>query len=214
MLNPVEWSPLNQTDINHHHPPILTTRRPPPPCLAHQHLGEPWPDRSDPALQADPLGWLGDQLGAVRSRSDLQQLDLLEALWRGLPWSARQELDALLPSTVAIPSGRQARLDYGSGAPVLAVKLQELFGAATTPTVLRGRLPVTVQLLSPAGRPAAITRDLAGFWSGAYREVRRELRGRYPRHPWPEDPATATATALTNRKLQAQLNPRGDQTGG
>ena len=89
-------------------------------CLAHHHLGDPWPDRSDPALQADPLSWLGDQLGAVRSRADLQQLNLQEALWSGLPWSARQELEALLPTTVAIPSGRQARLDYSSGSPVLA----------------------------------------------------------------------------------------------
>jgi ATP-dependent helicase HrpB len=109
---------------------------------------------------------------------------------------------------VAIPSGRLARLDYSSGAPVLAVKLQELFGAATNPTVLQGQLPVTVQLLSPAGRPAAITQDLAGFWRGAYQEVRRELRGRYPRHPWPEDPANATATALTNRRLRQDQSQR------
>ena len=183
-------------------------------CLAHRHLGAPWPDRSDAALGADPLTWLADQLPGLRSRADLQRLDLQEALWSGLPWESRRELDAWLPQTLPIPSGRQARLDYSSGEPVLAVKLQELFGAADTPTVLQGRLAVTVQLLSPAGRPAAITRDLAGFWSGAYREVRRELRGRYPRHPWPEDPATATATALTNRRLQAQLNPRGDRTGG
>ena len=177
-------------------------------CLAHHHLGDPWPDRSDAALQADPLSWLGDQLGAVRSRADLQQLNLLEALWSGLPWSARQELEALLPTTVAIPSGRQARLDYAGGAPVLAVKLQELFGSSTTPTVLGGRLPVTVQLLSPAGRPAAITQDLAGFWRGGYQEVRRELRGRYPRHPWPEDPSQATATALTKRRLQQDQSQR------
>jgi ATP-dependent helicase HrpB len=147
-------------------------------------------------------------LGRVRTRADLQQLNLLEALWSGLPWSARQELEQLLPPSLAIPSGRQARLDYSSGAPVLAVKLQELFGAATTPTVLQGRLPVTVQLLSPAGRPAAITQDLAGFWAGGYREVRRELRGRYPRHPWPEDPTQAIATALTKRRLQADQSQR------
>jgi ATP-dependent helicase HrpB len=177
-------------------------------CLAHAHLGAPWPDRSDPALLADPLAWLGDQLGSVRTRGDLQQLNLLEALWSGLPWSARQELDQLLPPSLAIPSGRQARLDYSSGAPVLAVKLQELFGAATTPTVLQGQLAVTVQLLSPAGRPAAITQDLAGFWAGGYREVRRELRGRYPRHPWPEDPTQAIATALTKRRLQADQSQR------
>jgi ATP-dependent helicase HrpB len=177
-------------------------------CLVHTHLGAPWPDRSDPALLADPLAWLADQLGGVRTRADLQQLNLLEALWSGLPWSARQELEQLLPPSLAIPSGRQARLDYSSGAPVLAVKLQELFGAATTPTVLQGRLPVTVQLLSPAGRPAAITQDLAGFWAGGYREVRRELRGRYPRHPWPEDPTQAIATALTKRRLQADQSQR------
>jgi ATP-dependent helicase HrpB len=177
-------------------------------CLAHAHIGAPWPDRSDPTLLADPLAWLGDQLGSVRTRGDLQQLNLLEALWSGLPWSARQELEQLLPPSLAIPSGRQARLDYSSGAPVLAVKLQELFGAATTPTVLQGRLPVTVQLLSPAGRPAAITQDLAGFWAGGYREVRRELRGRYPRHPWPEDPTQAIATALTKRRLQADQSQR------
>jgi ATP-dependent helicase HrpB len=177
-------------------------------CLAHQQLGDPWPDRSDSGLWADPLAWLGDQLATVRSRGDLQQLDLQEGLWSGLPWSARRELDALLPTAVAIPSGRLARLDYSSGAPVLAVKLQELFGAATNPTVLQGQLPVTVQLLSPAGRPAAITQDLAGFWRGAYQEVRRELRGRYPRHPWPEDPANATATALTNRRLRQDQSQR------
>ena len=159
-------------------------------------------------FRSDPLSWLGDQLGAVRSRADLQQLNLQEALWSGLPWSARQELEALLPTTVAIPSGRQARLDYAGGAPVLAVKLQELFGSSTTPTVLGGRLPVTVQLLSPAGRPAAITQDLAGFWRGGYQEVRRELRGRYPRHPWPEDPSQATATALTKRRLQQDQSQR------
>ena len=177
-------------------------------CLAHRHRGVPWPDRSDAALRADPRAWLGEQLTGLRSRTDLQQLDLQEALWSGLAWEARRELDELLPTSLPIPSGRQARLDYSSGTPVLAVKLQELFGAATTPTVLQGQLAVTVQLLSPAGRPAAITQDLAGFWNGAYREVRKDLRGRYPRHPWPEDPATATATALTNRRLQQGQSQR------
>ena len=171
-------------------------------CLAHAHLGAPWPDRSDGALAADPEAWLGDQLEGLRSRADLQRLDLQEALWSGLPWESRRQLEEWLPTSLAIPSGRQARLDYDSGTPVLAVKLQELFGAAETPTVLQGRLPVTVQLLSPAGRPAAITQDLPGFWRGAYQEVRRELRGRYPRHPWPEDPSSAQATALTKRRLE------------
>ena len=91
---------------------------------------------------------------------------------------------------------------------MLAVKLQELFGAASTPTVLRGQLPVTVHLLSPAGRPAAITRDLAGFWQGSYQAVRKELRGRYPRHPWPDDPSQAVATALTKRRLEQGQSQR------
>ncbi|MEY2644924.1 MAG: ATP-dependent helicase HrpB [Cyanobacteriota bacterium] len=175
-------------------------------CLAHRHLGEPWPDRSDASLLEDPLAWLADQLPAVRCRADLDRLDLQEALWSGLAWSCRAELEQWLPQSATIPSGRRARLDYSSGEPVLAVKLQELFGATENPSVLQGRLPVTVHLLSPAGRPAAITRDLAGFWRGAYRDVRRELRGRYPRHPWPEDPASATATALTNRRLRQTLD--------
>jgi ATP-dependent helicase HrpB len=177
-------------------------------CLAHRELGPPWPDRSLTALADDPSSWLADQLDGLRSRADLQGIQLEEALWNGLPWDARRELEALLPEAIEIPSGRLARLDYSSGEPVLAVKLQELFGAANTPTVLGGRLPVTVQLLSPAGRPAAITQDLAGFWSGAYQEVRKELRGRYPRHPWPEDPANTPATALTNRALQRRQSQR------
>ncbi len=176
--------------------------------LAHRELGPPWPNRSLAALEADPESWLGDQLDGLRSRADLQDLNLEEALWNGLPWEARRELEELLPQAIEIPSGRLAKLDYSSGEPVLAVKLQELFGAASTPSVLGGRLPVTVQLLSPAGRPAAITQDLAGFWSGAYQEVRKELRGRYPRHPWPEDPANTPATALTKRALQRRQSQR------
>ena len=101
-----------------------------------------------------------------------------------------------------MPSGRAVNLDYSSGQPVLAVKLQELFGAHANPTVLDGRLAVTVHLLTPAGRPAAITQDLAGFWQHGYPEVRKELRGRYPKHPWPEDPRQAQATALTKARLQ------------
>jgi ATP-dependent helicase HrpB len=177
-------------------------------CLAQEHLGDPWPDRSDQALMADLDGWLGDQLDGLRSRADLQTLDLQEALWTGLPWDCRLYLERLLPGTLLIPSGRQARINYESGRPVLAVKLQEMFGATTTPTVVEGRLPITVELLSPAGRPAAITQDLAGFWTGGYRQVRSELRGRYPRHPWPEDPSQAIATALTKRRLQQDQSQR------
>jgi len=177
-------------------------------CLAHQHLGAPWPDRSDAALSADLELWLADQLDGIRSSADLLNLNLQEALWSGLAWELRGQLEQLLPASLAIPSGRQANLDYSGGEPVLAVKLQELFGATSTPTVLDGRLPITVHLLSPAGRPAAITQDLAGFWKGSYQEVRKELRGRYPRHPWPDDPAHTPATALTTRALQRRQSQR------
>ncbi len=171
-------------------------------ALAHRHLGAPWPDRALETLAADPDAWLGPQLAGLLSRQDLQRLDLMEALWEGLPWEQRRQLDAWLPEELPIPSGRRARIDYGEEEGVLAVKLQELFGCPGLPHLLEGRLPLTVHLLTPAGRPAAITRDLASFWTTGYAEVRRELRGRYPRHPWPEDPRTAVATALTQAGLR------------
>ncbi len=169
--------------------------------LAHRHLGAPWPDRSPERLQQDPEAWLGPHLDGLRSLQDLQQLHLSEILWGDLDWSLRRELDRLLPLSQPVPSGRRVPLDYGSGTPVLAVKLQEMFGCLAGPTVLDGRLAVRVELLSPAGRPAAVTSDLAGFWSQGYAEVRRELRGRYPRHPWPEDPRQGVASARTKAAL-------------
>ncbi len=169
--------------------------------LAHRHLGSPWPDRSPDQLQQDPGSWLGPHLGGLSSLQDLQRLDLPEILWGDLDWSLRRELERLLPLTQPVPSGRRVPLDYGSGTPVLAVKLQEMFGCLEGPTVLDGRLAVRVELLSPAGRPAAVTSDLAGFWSQGYAEVRRELRGRYPRHPWPEDPRQGIASARTKAAL-------------
>jgi ATP-dependent helicase HrpB len=171
-------------------------------ALAHHHLGDPWPDRSPAALQAHLDSWLGHHLDGIRSRQELQRLELIEALWGGLEWGHRQQLEQWLPDSLTIPSGRRVPLDYSNGEPVLAAKLQEMFGWQDTPVLLQGRLPVTVQLLSPAGRPAAITKDLAGFWSAGYTEVRRELRGRYPKHPWPDDPRSAQPTALTKARLQ------------
>ena len=172
--------------------------------LAHRWLGPPWPDRRLERLEDDPAAWLGERLAGLRSRQDLRQLDLIEALWGELDWAERQQLERWFPETIAVPSGRRVALDYVGEEPVLAVKLQEMFGAIVSPTLLDGRLPVTVQLLSPAGRPAALTRDLAGFWSSGYAEVRRELRGRYPKHPWPEDPRQAVATALTKARLERE----------
>ncbi|NQV10146.1 MAG: ATP-dependent helicase HrpB [Cyanobacteria bacterium] len=173
-------------------------------CLARHHLGDSWPDRSDTALLETLSDWLTEQLPAgCRSLSDLSGINLPEALWSLQTWQRRQELDRLLPSQLVVPSGRSVALAYGNGEAVLAVKLQELFGSTLTPTVLEGRLAVTLHLLSPAGRPIQITRDLAGFWQGSYRQVRADLRGRYPKHPWPEDPLHATATALSQRRLAA-----------
>jgi ATP-dependent helicase HrpB len=132
----------------------------------------------------------------------VRTLDLGEALWADLPWERRQELERLLPTSLTIASGRRARLDYGQGRPVLAVKLQELFGTGQHPMLLGGRLAIRLELLDPAGRPAAISEDLPHFWEHTYPQVRKQLRGRYPRHPWPDDPLQAVATGLTNRQLQ------------
>jgi len=170
--------------------------------LVHQHLGDPWPNRSPKQLLEQLDEWLGLHLNGLRSRDDLQGIALGEALWGDCPWSMRPQLDQLLPVDLPVPSGRKVKLDYSSGQPVLAVKLQELFGASKNPMVLSGQLAVTVHLLTPAGRVAAITQDLAGFWERSYQEVRKELRGRYPRHPWPEDPCQAQPTALTKARLQ------------
>ncbi|WP_112465658.1 ATP-dependent helicase HrpB [Streptomyces triticisoli] len=166
------------------------------------HLGEPWPDVSEDALHARVEEWLEPELGRARRRADLARIDAGQALTRLLPWATGDaaRLDELAPERITVPSGSRVRLDYTNPEqPVLAVKLQEMFGLAETPTV--AGVPVLVHLLSPAGRPAAVTTDLASFWRGGYRDVRAELRGRYPRHPWPEDPTTAQPTRHTNARL-------------
>jgi ATP-dependent helicase HrpB len=171
--------------------------------LAHQHIGSPWPARDDTTLLANLEAWLGPQLLGLSSLEGLRSLDLEEALWADLPWERRQELETLLPTSVTIASGRRAKLDYGQGRPVLAVKLQELFGTLRHPALLAGALAIRIELLDPAGRPAAISEDLPLFWQQTYPLVRKELRGRYPKHPWPLDPTQAVATPLTNRQLRS-----------
>ncbi|WP_030707105.1 ATP-dependent RNA helicase [Streptomyces sp. NRRL F-2580] len=171
----------------------------------HRTLGAPWPDvEEDGALLARADDWLEPELSRARRRSDLGRIDAGQALNRLLPWATGEaaRLDELAPERLEVPSGSRIRLDYSAehGQPVLAVKLQELFGLAETPKV--AGVPVLVHLLSPAGRPAAVTADLASFWQGGYRAVRAELRGRYPKHPWPEDPATAEPTRHTNARLR------------
>ncbi|MEU6078498.1 ATP-dependent helicase HrpB [Micromonospora sp. NPDC047074] len=158
-------------------------------------LGGDWPDVGDEALLAEASAWLGPELAAARRRSDLARVDVAGALRRLLPWALAARLDEVAPERIAVPSGSRIRLDYADpAAPVLAVKLQETFGWRDAPRVADGRVPVLLHLLSPAGRPVAVTADLASFWRTGYPQVRSELRGRYPRHPWPEDPTTAAPT--------------------
>ncbi|MCX4802274.1 helicase-related protein [Streptomyces sp. NBC_01214] len=171
----------------------------------HRTLGGAWPDVADDrALLERADDWLEPELSRARRRADLGRIDAGQALNRLLPWATGEavRLDELAPERLEVPSGSRIRVDYAAehGQPVLAVKLQELFGLAETPRV--AGVPVLVHLLSPAGRPAAVTADLASFWQGAYRAVRAELRGRYPKHPWPEDPATAEPTRHTNARLR------------
>ncbi|MEV4638862.1 ATP-dependent helicase HrpB [Actinoplanes sp. NPDC049548] len=158
-------------------------------------LGEPWPDVSDEALAGGD--WL--DIGRARRRADLARIDVATALRRLLPWEVAGRLDEVAPERLRVPSGSAIRVDYTDpAAPVLAVKLQETFGWQDTPKLAGGRVPVVLHLLSPAGRPLAVTSDLASFWVNAYPHVRGEMRGRYPRHPWPEDPAAAAPTRRAN----------------
>ncbi|MFC0099971.1 ATP-dependent helicase HrpB [Micromonospora marina] len=164
-------------------------------AFCRQALGDGWPDVSDAALLARAGEWLGPELARARRRADLHRVDVAAALRRLLDWRQAARLDELAPERVAVPSGSRIRVDYADpAAPVLAVKLQETFGWRDVPRIADGRVPVLLHLLSPAGRPVAVTADLASFWRTGYPQVRAELRGRYPRHPWPEDPTTAEPT--------------------
>lgn len=156
-----------------------------------------WPDVDDGAIVADADERIRPFLSGARKRRDLRRIDGREVLLRGLSWEQRSSVDDLAPPRLAVPSGNTHRVDYSVDPPVLAVKLQEMFGATETPTVANGRVAVVLHLLSPAGRPLQVTQDLPSFWSGAYADVRADMRGRYPKHPWPEDPATAAPTART-----------------
>ncbi|MDO4412658.1 ATP-dependent helicase HrpB [Cutibacterium sp.] len=169
-------------------------------ALAHRVLGEPWPDVSDEALIARAEEWLDlDGLAAGRGS------DATSGLRNLLGWQESARLDEMVPETITVPSGSRIRVDYpepgSDAAPVLAVKLQECFGWTDSPTICGGRVRVVLHLLSPARRPLAVTDDLASFWANVYPLVRAENRGRYSKHPWPEDPVSAVATKRTNRAL-------------
>jgi ATP-dependent helicase HrpB len=163
-----------------------------------------WPDVSDAGLAGSLRTWLTPSIGGLTSLAQVARIDLAPALDHILTWKQRQELDRLAPTHLTVPTGSRIRLDYRSGdQPVLAVKLQEMFGCRETPRVADGRLPVVIHLLSPAGRPVQVTQDLARFWSSSYFEVRKELRGRYPKHPWPDDPLTALPTKRAKSRREA-----------
>ncbi|MBW3130985.1 ATP-dependent helicase HrpB [Hymenobacter profundi] len=171
-------------------------------AFLHHLRPQQWPEVSDAALLEALPEWLGPFLDGVRSAADISKLDLGEALLNWLPdgWAQRQELDRLAPTHLEVPTGSRIRLDYHDPtAPVLAVRLQEVFGLLDTPTV-GGAVPLTLHLLSPGYRPAQVTRDLRSFWTSSYFEVRKELRGRYPKHYWPENPLEAQAIRGTKKQ--------------
>jgi ATP-dependent helicase HrpB len=155
-----------------------------------------WPDLSDATLAATAIEWLAPFLGSVISLADINADLLGAALDALLPWSVRDNLGALAPTHFTAPTGKHHPIDYeGDGAPILAIRVQELFGLTVHPAIANGRLPLTLHLLSPAHRPIQITRNLPGFWAGSWADVRADMRGRYPKHPWPEDPRSAPPTS-------------------
>ena len=153
-------------------------------------FGEPWPACTDDALMADVDSWLAPLLGRATGRADLQRVDMAGVI-RARLGGLVAELDRLVPSVVRLASGRSTPVDYDGERPRIAVRAQDLYGTAVHPTIANGRIPVTVEVLSPAGRPIQITGDLPGFWNGSWAAVRREMATRYPRHHWPDDPAAA-----------------------
>ena len=160
--------------------------------VAHHEAG--WPSVTDDALAASLEDWLGPSVSGISKWSELERVDLTAALSTLVDWRQRRALDELAPTHIEVPTGAHLHVDYSDpAAPVLAARIQELFGMSDSPRVMRGAVTVTMHLLSPARRPVQVTQDLAGFWRSSYFDVRKDLRGRYPKHAWPEDPTTAVA---------------------
>ncbi|BFO11753.1 hypothetical protein GGER_42630 [Serratia rubidaea] len=154
----------------------------------------------DEALLAELERWLLPALGGVRDLRGLRQVNLAEALSNLLDWQQKQRLDNALPTHYTVPTGSRLPIRYEAGKPpLLPVRLQEMFGEQRSPMLAEGRIAVVLELLSPAHRPLQITADLAAFWQGAYREVQKEMKGRYPKHVWPDDPANALPTRRTKK---------------
>lgn len=172
--------------------------------LAHSEFGKPWPDFSDGALLAAADQWLSEFLPKQMNMNAFKKIDLRAALLSQLPWPLPSELDALLPLRWRVASGSNVEINYGLNPPALEVKLQEMFGCDETPTLMKGRLPMQVHLLSPARRPLQITQDLKNFWRGSYHAIKKEMKGRYPKHPWPDEPWNAEASRLTKNALNTK----------
>lgn len=163
----------------------------------------PWPAVDDEHLLAQLEHWLLPEMGHVRSLSALKRLDVAKALLNLLDWPLRQRLDSGLPTHYTVPTGSRIAIRYSEdNPPVLGVRMQEMFGESQTPVIAEGRIPLVLELLSPAGRPLQITQDLNGFWQGAYLEVKKEMKGRYPKHVWPDDPGSASPTRRTKKYQQ------------
>ena len=160
-------------------------------------IDESLPDQSDEALMRSLDEWLAPYLADVTRLSDLAKLDFVTILKNDLNWEQQQQIEKLVPTEISVASGNTVKIDYSQYPPVLATKLQTMFGCTTTPTIMNGELPLVIHLLSPAGRPLQVTQSLETFWRDVYPEVRKEMKGRYPKHSWPEDPLTAAPTICT-----------------
>ena len=168
--------------------------------VLHEVLGDPWPDVSDEALAGSAHEWLTPWAKRLAQGGSLSSVSILDALRSMLPWPDAARLDELAPEKMPIPSGGTRPIDWSGAHPVLTLRVQQAFGWTDTPRLVDGRVPLMLHLTDPAGRPAAVTSDLTSFWAGPYRDVRAQLRGRYPKHPWPEDPLHAEPTNRAKRR--------------
>ena len=163
--------------------------------------GEEWPDLSDDGLACSAAEWLEPILLDKTARGEVGADALSDAVMNLLPWPLRRRLDAEAPTHFTAPTGSHVPIDYDAEqGPTMSIRVQELFGLAQHPAIAGGRVPLVIELLSPAHRPVQVTRDLPGFWRGSYAPVRTEMRGRYPKHPWPDDPLSAPATRRAKRR--------------
>ena len=163
--------------------------------------GDEWPDLSNEGLARSAADWLEPLLTDKTARSELSAEQLSEAMTALVPWNLRKRLDAEAPTHFTAPTGSAMPIDYDAEqGPTVSIRVQELFGLSQHPSIAGGRVPLVIELLSPAHRPVQVTRDLPGFWRGSYADVKTEMRGRYPKHPWPDDPLHAPATRRAKRR--------------